>query len=90
MTGLLQDIINHLSVKSECTTVAEYGLTVTVNQAFRLSNRVFRQRNFFASFYLYEKFVASFQTTQTPSQKSKNEFSMSTPTKLFRVWYHFK
>ena len=39
MTGLLQDIINHLSVKSECTTVAEYGLTVTVKQAFCLSNR---------------------------------------------------
>jgi len=43
MTGLLQDIINHLSVKSECTTVGEYGLTVTVKRVLRLSNRVFRQ-----------------------------------------------
>ena len=44
MTGLLQDIINHLFVKSECTTGGEYGLTVTVKRVLRLSNRAFRQR----------------------------------------------
>ena len=89
MTGLLQDIINHLSVKSECTTVAEYGLTVTVNQAFRLSNRDFRQRNFLAHLLIYMKSLpGDAHPHKRPRESLKLEFRYSVPREWVRLWYH--